>query len=461
MSDTNPTPVPVPFDTIVIGGGISGLAIAHTLSRKGKKVHLIEKSDRLGGAVHSERREGFLCEAGPNSMLVKSESVWNFIHEIGLEDTLVLANEISNNRFLVKDGQLVALPQSLGGGVTTPLYSFPEKLRLLAEPFIGSSKLEDESVTSFVSRRMGKAFLEYGISALVSGIYAGDPDALSLRHAFPKVWNLEQGYGSLIGGAIKLKFERKKQGITPFKSKMISFKDGLQELATALADAPGLAVSKGTGLDSIKRDADGNWIVAMEGHSHGIIAKDLILTTPLDAYEHLPVEDDLREQLAKIDIPGHPPLSTLVLGFDRDQVSHPLDGFGVLCPRMEKRFGLGAIFSSTLFPDRAPDGKVSLMCFIGGVQQPENGELPTDKLVEETVKDLKPLLGLQGDPCFVSHSFWPRAIPQYNVGHQFFIDSLTAVEDKFTGLHLLGNFRGGPGLNDCIESALRFAGYIE
>ena len=174
---------------------------------------------------------------------------------------------------------------------------------------------------------------------------------------------------------------------------MISFKAGLQELVTALASVPGLSVSKGTDLDSIKRDADGNWIVFKEGDSQGIIAKDLILTTPLDAYEHLPVEDDLREQLAKIDIPEHPPLSTLVLGFDRDQVSHPLDGFGVLCPRMEKRFGLGAIFSSTLFPNRAPDGKVSLMCFIGGVQQPENGQLPTDKLVEEAVKDLKPLLG--------------------------------------------------------------------
>lgn len=453
--------MPEPCDTIVIGGGISGLAIAHTLSRKGRKVHLIEKSNRLGGAVQTDRKEGYLCEAGPNSMLVKSEAVWKYIHDLGLEKTLVLANEISNKRFLVKNGRMVPLPQSLMGGVTTPLYSFPEKMRLLLEPFIGRSQMEDESVTSFVTRRMGKAFLEYGISALVSGIYAGDPDALSLRHAFGKVWNLEQNYGSLIGGAIKLQRERKRQGIVAFKSRMISFRNGLQELVSALADADGLRISKGTQVHSISRDASGKWIVAAAQGQPALAARELVLATPLDAYAELPVEDDLRTALSEIDIPYHPPLSTLVLGFDRDQVAHPLDGFGVLCPRMEQRFSLGAIFSSTLFPQRAPDGKVSLMCFVGGVQQPANGELPTSELVAATVQDLKPLLGLSGLPEFVSHNFWPRAIPQYNVGHQFFLDSLAKTEEKFPGLHLRGNFRGGPGLNDCLESALRFAGDID
>ncbi len=447
------------YDAIIIGGGISGLATANALTRKGKKVYLIERSSRLGGAVQSEIKEGYLCEAGPNSMLVKSELVWNYLtDDLGLKSTMVMANEISNKRFLVKKGRMVALPQSIMGGVTTPLYSIPEKMRLLLEPFIGRSELEDESVTSFVSRRMGSAFLEYGISALVSGIYAGDPDKLSLRHAFGKVWNLEQTYGSLIGGAIKLRRERKKSGIVPFKSKMISFENGLQELVTALSKPPWLTISKGVEATAIKRDANGSWVVTEDPELPDLRAKDLILSTPLDAYEYLPVEADLRKHLDSIKIPDHPPLSTLVLGFERDQVAHPLDGFGVLCPRLEKRFGLGAIFSSTLFPNRAPEGKVSLMCFIGGVQQPENAELPTVKLVEEVVKDLKPLLGISGLPDFVSHKFWPRAIPQYNVGHQDFLDSLETIENQFPGLHLRGNFRGGPGLNDCIESALEFCG---
>ena len=462
MPDPSPDRPENDLDTIIIGGGISGLGIAHALARKGKAVHLLERADRLGGSVRTEVNEGFLCEAGPNSMLVKSESVWNFIHDLGLEDTLVEANAVANKRFLVKNGRMVPLPMSPLGGVTTPLYSPVEKLRLLAEPFIGKSTMEDESVTSFVSRRMGPAFLEYGISALVSGIYAGDPDALSIRHAFGKVWNLEQNYGSLIGGALKLKRERKREGITPFKSRMISFKDGLQELVRALARQAGLRTSTGADIREISRREDGMWQVSTQfnGELHVLAGRELVLATPLDAYAGLPFETSIRHFINTIDIPDHPPLSTLVLGFDRDQVGHPLDGFGVLIPRMEKRFSLGAIFSSTLFPGRAPEGKVSLMCFIGGVQQPANGELPTEALVHRTVEDLGPLLELRGDPVFVSHNFWPRAIPQYNVGHQYFLDSLQAVESALPGLHLRGNFRGGPGLNDCLENALRFAGDI-
>ena len=446
------------FDTIVIGGGVSGLAIANVLGRRGERVHVIEKSARLGGAVRTEFKDGYLCEAGPNSMLVKSEAVWNFLHELGLGDSLVEANAVANKRFLVKDGRVEPLPQSPMGAVRTPLYSLGEKLRVLAEPFIAKSRLADESVTSFVSRRLGPAFLEYGISALVSGIYAGNPDAISIRHAFPKVWNLEQNYGSLIGGAIKLKRERKRSGITAFKSRMVSFRTGLQELVDALAGGTGVSIATGCRVEALSRGDDGAWHVATSGagQSRGLVARRLVLATPLDAYRELGAAGGLGARLATVEVPDHPPLSTLVLGFDRGQVAHPLDGFGVLFPRMEKRFCLGAIFSSTLFPGRAPEGKVALMCFIGGVQQPGNGELATPALITETLADLRPLLGIDGQPEFASHTFWPRAIPQYNVGHGFFVESLEKVEFDYPGLHLRGNFRGGPGLNDCLESALQF-----
>ncbi|NDV61059.1 protoporphyrinogen oxidase [Puniceicoccales bacterium CK1056] len=451
---THPQPAES-FDTIIIGGGITGLATANALAKKGKRVHVIEKSSRLGGAVQTTNMEGFLVEAGPNSMLVKSEAVWNFIHELGLDDERVDANEISNKRYLIKKGGMVPLPMSLVGGVTTPLYNPLEKVRLLAEPFIGKSKLADESVTSFVSRRMGPAFLEYGISALVSGIFAGDPDCLSIRHAFPKVWNLEQGYGSLIGGALKLKRERKRTGKTAFKSRMISFRKGLKELVEALCREDCMTTRTGANIESVRRSDDGQWTVNVSGEA--LQAKQLIVTTPLHAHEELSFERPVEERLLDIPRIDHPPLSTLVLGFDREQIAHPLDGFGVLFPRMEKRFTLGCIFSSTIFPERAPEGKVALMCFIGGVQQPENGCLPTEELIKETVKDLAPLLGITGDPCFHSHSFWPLAIPQYNVGHSVFLNALEEIEFDFPGLHIRGNFRGGPGLSDCIDNALQFA----
>lgn len=446
-------------DTMVIGGGVSGLAIANVLARQGRRVHLIEKSNRLGGAVQTVEREGFLCEAGPNSMLVKSEAVWDYLHQLGLQDRIVEANPVANKRFLVKDGKVVPLPMSLLGGVTTPLYSFKEKLRLLKEPFIKPERREDESVTSFVSRRMGPAFLEYGISALVSGIYAGDPDRLSIKHAFPKVWNLEQNYGSLIGGAIKLKRERKKQGVTPFKSRMISFRTGLQELVQALSQSPNLSIGTNSSVDMISRNPDGKWFIQTGSENTPVVFETnrVVLATPLDAYASLPLEDELRARLAGLELPHHPPLSTLILGFDRYQVNHPLDGFGALFPRLENRFCLGAIFSSTLFAGRAPEGKVALMCFIGGVQQPENAQLSTNSLVNQTMQDLRPLLDIDGFPVFSQHTYWPRAIPQYDVGHGDFLESLKRIETEFPGLHLRGNFRGGPGLNDCLESALNFS----
>jgi oxygen-dependent protoporphyrinogen oxidase len=447
------------YDALIIGGGITGLTIGHTLARRGLRTRVLEKGDRPGGAVRSLRRDGFLCEEGPNSMLVKSEAVWRFLHDLGLETDLQEANSSADKRFLVRNGRLVALPQSIVGGITTPLYNPLQKLRLLAEPFIGKSNLSDESVTAFVSRRMGPAFLEYGISALVSGIFAGDPDRLSLRHAFPKVWNLEQNYGSLIGGAVKLKRERKRAGIQPWKSRMISFREGLEQLVSALASETTLEVETGTAVRSIRREDSGRWTVATATGS--LTSRHLVCAVPLSVLHGLPfseAESPLIDSIPKLE---HPPLSTLVLGFDRDQITHPLDGFGVLFPRLEKRFALGCIFSTTLFPGRAPEGKVSLMCFIGGVQQPENGSLPTPELVKRTVDDLRPLLGIRGEPSFHSHRFWPAAIPQYNVGHEFFLKSIEDAESALPGLAVRGNFRGGPGLSDCIDHSLEFAGSLK
>ncbi len=457
-NETTSGPLPHPCDAVVIGGGITGLATAHALARTGRRVHVLESAPRLGGAVITEDRDGFLCEGGPNSMLVKSAEVWRFIEELGLGGERVEANPVANKRFLVKNGRMVALPQSPLGGITTPLYTPVEKLRLLAEPFIRRSALDDESVTAFVTRRMGRAFLEYGISALVSGIFAGDPDRLSLRHAFPKVWNLEQTYGSLIGGAVKLKRARKRQGIVPFKRRIISFRAGLRRLTEALSRCPGMAITTRAAVTAISR-TNGTWRVnaATPDENLALQAGTLVVATPLAAYPTLPFPEELKGRIAALPAVDHPPLSTLVLGYRREQVAHPLDGFGVLMPRLEQRFSLGCIFSSTLFPGRAPEGMVSLMCFIGGVQQPDNARLPTPQLVEATVRDLAPLLGLRGDPVLHAHTFWPLAIPQYNVGYAQFLDGLAAIERDFPGLHLRGNFRGGPGLSDCLDNALQFA----
>ncbi len=444
------------IDTLVVGAGISGLAHARVRHDAGKQVHILDASDHLGGSVRSFRQEGFLVEEGPNSMLVKSREVWDWLGKLGLGPRIVEANPAASKRYLVKDGRLVAMPSSAWGAVRTPLYSPAAKFRLLAEPLLPRTKLADESVTSFVSRRMGPEFLEYGISALVSGIFAGDPDRLSLPHAFPKVWNLEQSHGSLIRGAIGLKRRKRKAGIEPFKNRMISFREGLGELAGALAEPfrEEGTLSLASELGTLRRDPDGRWHVRIRTSEGDLVRRcgEVVVTVPLHKYGELPFLRDL--DLADLTSLPYPPLSTLVLGFPRSAVQHPLDGFGALFPRREKRFSLGTIFSSTIFPLRAPDDHVSLMTFIGGVQQPENGRMETSRLLERVLADLSPLLGLQGDPSFVHHCFWPKAIPQYNVGHGSVLEQLRSLEQRHPGLRLRGNFRGGPGLHDCLASAL-------
>jgi oxygen-dependent protoporphyrinogen oxidase len=441
----------------VIGAGLSGLGVSWLLDRRGADVTVLERAERVGGAVRTERVDGFLCEAGPNSMMLKSATAESFLDQAGLMDDVVATNPGAEQRFLVKDGRVVPMPAGPGAALTTPLYSWRAKLRLLKEPFVRPAPADaDESVASFVTRRMGREFLDYGIAALVSGIYAGDPERLSIRHAFPKVWNLEARYGSLIGGALKLARERRRSGETPYKSRLLSFADGMETLTRKLAESSGARILTGAEVDSIGRE-DGRWRLrwrAGDGPAEGAFDA-LIVAVQAHALNALPWPDDLRSACDALPSVSFPPVTTLVLGYRREQVGHPLDGFGMLIPFPENKRVLGAIFSSTLFPGRAPEGHVSLMIFLGGARMPECARADLDEAVALAQGELADLLGITGEPVFARHHHWPRAIPQYNVGHGDFIAALEGMERRWPGLHFCANFRGGPGIADCIDSALR------
>jgi oxygen-dependent protoporphyrinogen oxidase len=443
----------------VIGGGLTGLSVATALSRSGHEPVVLERMDRPGGVIRSARVDGFLCEDGPNSMMLKSRAVEEFLAAAGLSPDIVEANREATRRYLVKDGRPVALPASPIEAITTPLYSAAAKFRVLAEPFVGPPEPgEEDSVATFVTRRLGREFLDYGIAPLVSGIFAGDPERLSIRYAFPKIWQLEDRYGSLIGGAVKMRRERKRAGEVPYKGRIIAFREGLEMLPARLAGGLGDLLRLEARVTEIRKTATG-WSISWEDRagSQTREAASLVCTAPPVAWNTLPWPDDLAAAIARIPIPAYPPVATMMLGYRRDQVRHPLDGFGMLIPLAEQRRILGVIFSSTLFPGRAPEGCVTLMIFIGGATAPQRAVQDEAQRYRDVAEELSDLLGITGEPLMTRHTLWPEAIPQYTLGYGNFYSAMASVERRWPGLHFQGNFRDGPGVSDCITNSLELA----
>lgn len=444
---------------LVVGAGISGLTVAHRLKASCANVTVLEAQDCTGGAIRSTHLDGFLCEAGPNSMLVKSQAVRDFLTDLGLEAQIVHANQAASKRFIVRGRRPVPVPMSPLQAITTPLFSFGAKLRFLGEPFRPSCPDEDETIAQFVTRRMGPEFLEYAIGPMTSGIYAGNPAQLSIRYAFPKVWALERNGGSLIRGSLKLRKARKARGEKPFKSKMLSFRDGLSVLTQTLADQLGDTVQLNSPLRSLQHMENDQWQAdwTRGDETASAIFDQVVLTPSPFLWTKLGLPENLRASISALTMPTYPPVCTLVLGFKREQIEHPLDGFGMLIPPSEGFPFLGCIFSSTLFPHRAPDDHVSLMLFLGGMLSPEAGEWSADEAIARSMEGLRTLLGVSGDPVFSHHTAWPQAIPQYDLDHAAFLAGLQSIETTHPGLHFRGNFRGGPGLSDCIQNALELA----
>ena len=439
-------------DVVVVGGGISGLTTAWHLQRAGRSLTVLEADPAAGGAMRTSREEGFLVEGGPNSLLENHPAVRDLVQGVGLEDSLQEANRVARRRYVAKEGELHPLPGSPGAFAKTPLFSTRGKLRLFAEPFIGRADSE-ETVADFVRRRLGREFLDWAIDPFVSGVYAGDPHRLSVRAATPKVYALERDYRSLFIGAIKKMLVNRHRGGAGPSGRMISFEGGAGQLPEAIARSLGDRLQTGVPVDALEKTDEG-WLV--RAGERQMRARQLVLAVPAAQAARLlrPLDAALADEL---DAVVYPPVASVALGFRADQVRHPLDGFGFLIPRREGVDTLGSLFSSTLFPGRAPEGHVLLTSFIGGRQNPGVAEMDQDELVEQVRADLAGYLGIDGEPVFRKVNFWPRAIPQYELGH---LERMQRVDERLAslpGLELQASYRGGISVPDCIRNAQELA----
>ena len=435
----------------VLGGGISGLAAAWRLRARGVDVTLFEAAERTGGVIRSVRQDGFLVDEGPNTLVARHPAVEEAVAVLGLEGERVWANPSADRRYVVRGGVPIPLPTSPPSFLTTPLLSMRAKLRLLREPFVRPAESEDESLADFVRRRLGPEVLAYLANPFVAGVFAGDPEHLSARHAFPMLHTLEREHGSLLRGMLR-RARATRSGETARPSpRPFSFREGMQMLPDALADTLGDAVRTSTPVAALHHDTEGWTVTTQTDDSTQESRFDrVVCTIPLHRLPTLGFDADLSPLT---DVP-HPPVSVLALGFERAQVGHALDGFGVLIPEHEPFRLLGALFSSSLFPGRAPEGHVLLTCFIGGTRHPEHAVLPTDEVVALALTDLATLLGVTGTPAFVHRARWERAIPQYHVGYGRVIETLDALEAQHPGLVLAGNYRQGISVGEALRSGL-------
>jgi oxygen-dependent protoporphyrinogen oxidase len=435
------------FDAIVIGGGVSGLSAAWFLRQKGLSIKLLEGRETAGGTLRSERVNGFLIEAGPNSTLENNLELGELIESVGVSNELVQASPQAKNRYVVQHGRLVALPMSPGSFFSSPLFSSAAKWRLFLEPFKRRAS-QEETVAQFVTRRLGKEFLDWVIDPFISGIYAGDPSRLSVRAAVPKIYALEERYGSLIRGMFaKMLFHRHRSGPAP-AGRMISFRGGMQTLANGIAESLGEVVETDT-LVAVLRNTKKIWQVETDNQVYR--AKHVVIAIPAYAAAEIvaPLDQKLADLLLEI---NYPPIASVALGFDQGQVGHSLDGFGCLIPSNERIQTLGAIFSSRLFADRAPNGQALLTCFIGGARNPAVRDMSDKALIQQICEDLTPLLRLKGSPHFTKVTKWNHSIPQYELGYLSRLAQIDARLHRFPGLHIRSNWRDGISVSDCVKN---------
>jgi oxygen-dependent protoporphyrinogen oxidase len=444
----------------IIGGGITGLTAAFRLHRAGVPVVLYEASGRVGGVIQTTCRDGFLAECGPNTILETSPVVSELVRDLGIESQRLYSDPAAKNRYVLRNGTPTPVPDTAAGMFTSRLFSTEAKLHLLAEPFVRRAAPDaEESVSEFVLRRLGREFLDYAINPMIGGIYAGDPARLSVTHAFPKLHATEQRYGSLIlGQLLGARERRNSKEVSKQSAPKFSFHDGLQTLIDALHHELRDVVQLRAAVKAL-RQTPGGWRVTVlqNGVEAEVEHSAILLAAPAFKLAEIPVRGASDVSLAPLGEIVYAPTASLVLGFRRQDVAHPLDGFGVLVPEVERRNILGAIFSSSLFPKRAPDGHVLVSCYLGGMRAPQLATRITASAVALALDDLRGMLGVRGEPVFVQHTVFPKAIPQYEVGFGRFKNWMNELEGKARGLFLAGHFRDGISLSDSIVSGARAA----
>jgi oxygen-dependent protoporphyrinogen oxidase len=440
----------------ILGGGISGLSAAFELKKAGKEFFLLEATPAFGGKVQSSQQQGFTLEHGPNTVLVNNPEIKKLIEELGLWEELIFPEEkASSNRFVLKNGKIEAFPSGLKKMLNSKLFDFGTLRAIFKEIFNTSkSATEDESLADFVERRLGKQILDDFITPFVTGIYAGDPYKMSAKYTMNMLMEAEEKHGSIVKGAFKImkakKLENEKNGLP--KQKIFTFRNGLQQLITALHEQVKENVQHGAVCNKIEY-TNKEYTIHYEqnGVEKSISASHVISALPAFALAELVYNFafGLSNNLFKI---NYEPALAVHLGFKSNNMAFPEKAFGILSRNAEQVPFLGVLFNSHFFPHTAPTGKDLITVICGGARYPEIVDKSDEEVLEEVTTCLKELLGINGDFEITNIVRWKRGIPQYEVGYR----KIEAEIDLFLGAHhnfkIASNFYKGISVSDCVKN---------
>lgn len=438
---------------LVCGAGISGLAAAHRLLQLGHNVQIAEKSGRAGGSIETVTDGGYLFEKGPNSFLDNAPGTLELCRELRLENRLLRQSLRENKRFIYLNGKLHNVPAGPGPFFQTELLTRPAKWNLFLEAFKKSNRSPaDESVGSFVRRRLGDEVALHLLTPFISGVYAGDPDQLSLRAAFPLLYDLERGHGSLTRGMLARALSREKpETQKPRARNLCSFVDGMSELTDALAKALEGRIALNADIRRIEKKA--GYFTADAGASQPTGAHWDAVISALPAHAAAPALGHLLPESAPyLETIPYNRLCVVGVGYKRDQLPFAPEGFGFLAPRKQGIRILGAIWNSSLFANRAPGGECGFNVFVGGALDPDAFGLSDGELLNQVKEDLGKAMGARGEPAKFMVTRWERAIPQYPVGHVERMETLRRELDAVQGLFMTGNHIDGVSVNDCVRN---------
>lgn len=437
------------YNTLVLGSGISGLTSAWYLKDKNIDFALLEQNPEVGGVMQSKSEKGFEIDLGPNSLMA-NEAIFELCKKAGLDDLILRSNPAADKKYILRYGQLHEVspgPKLLFG---SPLLGWKSRINLFKEPFVKKHEGEEESIAQFVRRRLGQEFLDNFINPMVAGIYAGDPEKISLKSAFKKMYDLEYHYGSIIRGALKKRKANK--GITPPQRELVSFKGGLGSFTRGLHTQIKEHVHCDTKVLSIKKNGK---LFALEllhkGVLHELTCNELISTLP--AFALAPVVKSLSSTASQIlDQIDYPGIATYQIAYRREAIGQKLDSFGYLVPEKEQQHYLGAIWTSTIFEGKAPEGTEVFNLYIGGSRNPEALE-HWEEWSQKARREFEGIMGISESPVFQHHCIWPKAIPQYYIGHEDKMSILAELEAEHKGLHIAGSFRNGVAVGDCVANS--------